>query len=994
MPTFNTVAERDAYYANKLKTAGVAPQQGNFTSAINNAQTTRTTTPKTTTPTLAQTTAPGADNGAWITTRPITTPAAKSAPSTAAPAASTQTPTQLNIPTQEPSKIESTVTAAQTAADKNQAAKDKVQADYYKLWQQGEEDVKNGIYKTNPYPANYSDYRKQQDAELQTNIDVQKQQNEIANKIDEAQLGISTKQGKSAISGVEAAMAQGRQGVTGTSKPLAATSFTNTQNTIINNATLQVQSAKNARDEAQRQLELAQTKGDAKSAEVYAGQVAQANADITSVQTDLANAQAKASESALNIVNKLSDSGQLTNLSDADIAALSTSYGVEPAVLKIAARAADTKGLGEEAKAKMDNLTSFTDMAKGGVAFNLSSIQSIAKTTGLDSGILMNIAELGQQVKTTKGVEQQKAQADLTSAIAEANQKQRGIFTAAQQNYDYLNNMYNSGASQEQISAFKSAANITDYDDPKYKAELSYKQAEAAIEQAHAEGRAITPDDMVKFANAQEEMAYNNGAGANPSPGGEELADVALNYKTTGDWKSDFKNNKVYQGGNLGCAVVASGILKQAGVLDKKYPSIATLVPALQSQGWTRVDTPQKGDVVVWGPMQGTDGHGHVGICTDGKNAVNNQGPSGPANTPIFYGRTVKPSADYPLAGFYRPPGNVQMSDKPEQTNVYRDTMAALKKQGTPFDVAKEIATKATKDAYSASTTNVAGLDQSIVKSLASYSMDPKDLSSRLPAGTTESQRQKYISAAIALNPDFDETKYGAKANFRKGWEGADSSGSLGYINNAANTALKHLGTAYGLFEKMENSGITDVNGMNNYIKEHMGDADVSAYISTIEPLSGEVGKVVSGGVPTESTIKSYRDIFSPSKTPAQMEATMRTQIELMAGRIKTNVNKYKKNIGAYPDEPVLDEESIKAIENLGLKPSDFDPSLEGNKKETNTPTIDWKKQLGQGVANLLQNNLNNSTPSENPWNSINTTQSTDVLSQFDIKPVNKWIKK
>lgn len=964
MPTFNTIAERDAYYANKLKNAGVAPAINPPSSAVNAAQTARAPVIPAVTPAPAPA---AAEQGSWITTRPTATPA---------PAAATQAPVQLDIPKPEPTVIEKTVTASIDNTDKDAAAKAQVQGDYYKLWQQGEADVKAGIYKTNPYPANYSDYRAQQSAQGQQNVDFNKAQTDIANKLDQSGLQQQTSQGQSAIAGVNAAMAQSREGVMGTSKPLAASGFDARTTQVLNDAATRVNSSIAQRDQAQLNLENAQRTNESKSAEIYAGQVANANKEIAAAQTALADSQTKATSTALDFINKL-DLGTGA-LSDADIQAISTATGADPTIIKIAAKSASNKNITTEAKAQMDNLSTFTDMASKGVSFNMTSLQSISQSTGLDVGTLANISQLGAQVAATKGIEQQKAQADLVSAIAEAGQKQRGIFTVAQQNIDGLQNLRIAGASPEIISAYKSAASITDVNDPKYKADLQYKQAEAAIEQAHAEGRAITPEDIVKFASAQEEMAYNNGAGAYPTPGGEDLASVALSYKTDGSWKQDFKNNPVYQGGTLGCAVVASGILKQAGVLDKKYPSIATLVPALVDKGWTRVDVPQKGDVVVWGLMQGTDGHGHVGVCTDGKNAVNNQGPSGPANTPIFYGRPVKPSDAYPLAGFYRPPASAQVGSNPTSIPLYTKTMNDAKAAGAPFAVAKKLAETAVTDAFTKQTQEAEANQplssdlEIIANKVSSYDINPSELSSRMPKGATESEKTKVLARAAEIKPSFSQSDYANRASLKKSL----TSGALADNVRSINTLVAHLDNLSQAEEKLAPGGIPLLNKAWQTGAGAVGNANVNNFNVAKQAVSAELGKVFKGsGVVPEGEIKAWEDNFDAASSKEQINAAIQQGVQLMAGRLGAIKDQYSMTMGEPMSRGILSTESKAILKKLGIDPSNIESEDTTQQSTSGANTVNPFANMFQGFQSLVQRHNDTTgkwtTPEDHPVTKI-----------------------
>jgi hypothetical protein len=91
------------------------------------------------------------------------------------------------------------------------------------------------------------------------------------------------------------------------------------------------------------------------------------------------------------------------------------------------------------------------------------------------------------------------------------------------------------------------------------------------------------------------------------------------------------------------------------------------------------------------------------------------------------------------------------------------------------------------------------------------------------------------------------------------------------------------------------------------------------------------MGKVMTGSVPNESTLKSYRDTFSPNASPQKMMATIKAQMNLLAGRVGTNADMYQKTIGVKPPSAILDDEAVNALKDMGLNAADYDPSYKGD---------------------------------------------------------------
>lgn len=396
---------------------------------------------------------------------------------------------------------------------------------------------------------------------------------------------------------------------------------------------------------------------------------------IAEAEANLAKTQQENQKQTMDIIGMLNTSGALANMSPEDIQYMQEALpDAPPGVLQLFSSAATKKSLNEQRKTQFDNQISAINTMKGlvseGINLTPDMMMSMSKQTGLPVESIMSFNQQALAISNDKSLDSLTKLANLKKVGNELDLEHRGIYTEEAKNIDYIKQLYQKG----DIETAHLMERKLGVDDLSYQANLQLKQAQATIEQARSQGRALTPQDMSALADAQAKMADLN---PGSYQGNTSLVATAHSYINTGGWKEAFKNNKVLQNGELGCAYVASDILKQAGLLDKNYNSIAQMVPALEAKGWTLHDTPSPGDVVVWGPMQGTDGHGHIGVVSGPNSAVNNQGPTGPADTPIFTGR--------PIVGFYAPPrekGLNGMSDS--------DILAAYEKAGKVPDAPSE----------------------------------------------------------------------------------------------------------------------------------------------------------------------------------------------------------------------------------------------------------------------------------------------------------------
>lgn len=83
-----------------------------------------------------------------------------------------------------------------------------------------------------------------------------------------------------------------------------------------------------------------------------------------------------------------------------------------------------------------------------------------------------------------------------------------------------------------------------------------------------------------------------------------------------------FPYDPLTEGGNLGCAQVATTVLKAAGVLDRTCLNCTGTISMLEAVGWSSVSWPpyQAGDVVFWETYQ--PGPSHVGIVMNSGNSA------------------------------------------------------------------------------------------------------------------------------------------------------------------------------------------------------------------------------------------------------------------------------------------------------------------------------------------------------------------------------------
>lgn len=82
----------------------------------------------------------------------------------------------------------------------------------------------------------------------------------------------------------------------------------------------------------------------------------------------------------------------------------------------------------------------------------------------------------------------------------------------------------------------------------------------------------------------------------------------------------------VTQGGVLSCAVFVSSILKNFDWVKKTHATVSSTVKDLEESGWTSIDSPKAGAVVVYEGVEFDDGeiNEHIAICVSDTEAISN----------------------------------------------------------------------------------------------------------------------------------------------------------------------------------------------------------------------------------------------------------------------------------------------------------------------------------------------------------------------------------
>lgn len=112
----------------------------------------------------------------------------------------------------------------------------------------------------------------------------------------------------------------------------------------------------------------------------------------------------------------------------------------------------------------------------------------------------------------------------------------------------------------------------------------------------------------------------------------------------------DGERKEVMHGGNFSCAFYVTSIMKLLDLASEIQITVHRAMAEMERSGWTRIDSPKPGAVVVWDAIPAEDTTWgtkakHIGFCLDDGMAMSNDSKAG--------GPAVHPLDDRPVLAYY-----------------------------------------------------------------------------------------------------------------------------------------------------------------------------------------------------------------------------------------------------------------------------------------------------------------------------------------------------
>jgi len=710
----------------------------------------------------------------------------------------------------------------------------------------------------------YLAWRKNQSQE---DLDYLDKQQGYAREIEKIQFNKAKEGARSQQAGVTEAMAQSREGAIGSSRHKFSGEFAAQIDQNMKQLDIQQAAAEEQRTKAMVDLKRAQESGDMQLAEAIQGKIDSIENELK--DTDMRRLQVATQKQQMDL-ETAKFQNQVSNEQQANYRA---------------------------------NLSAFNGMVETGAPMNTEQLASYAKSLNIPLEEVIGYYEGAQDIRNSREMSVEEKQVALADHKRQFDLVSQGYVTKqAQQIKGVMDLVKNNKITQAEASDLLMGLGIDSSLNPMTQIKQRMNTASTLIKEYEAKYQGQPPPEgsveRLKYDKAKLDLQISNleyndtvASYANEIPTSEAKNAMALPGKS--------RVTPSFGEGHKECGEAYNDYTNEGGA-GNSYQSKMDLVVSK--------DNPQVGNGLV------------IPLATGGGLVTNNQTQPGHIETVISVNPILNSIQTVSYNRDLKGGQTIQSYNIDDLKKKYGDnwgfTGSTLKDEWS--SKLKEFSPDV----------QYGDLDEGIVNALASYDLDPKDLSSRLPKGTTQSQREKYLAAAIKLNPEYSSGKFNSKRKFITDWENTTTPTSTGYVNYSANTAIKHLLVAYRTFDAMGNAGFTDANAVQNYLKMHAGDPDIASYRSIIEPMAGEIGKVIAGGKPDAEMERGLRESFSSNLSPVQMKAVIKTNMDLMASRIQTGINRYKKNLGFYP-EGTLDPEAIEALQEMGINPADFDSSFE-----------------------------------------------------------------
>jgi len=178
-------------------------------------------------------------------------------------------------------------------------------------------------------------------------------------------------------------------------------------------------------------------------------------------------------------------------------------------------------------------------------------------------------------------------------------------------------------------------------------------------------------------------------------------------------------------------------------------------------------------------------------------------------------------------------------------------------------------------------------------QAVANYALDPRSL--------TPANRDKVISRAIELNPNFNQGDYGNRNMAYRHWQDPQYAG--GKQLAAFSTVAQHLDSLQQLSDAMNNNDNRASNAIINFINKNLGHPEVTNFNTARQAVAAEVVRAITGTAGAMTDRQEAEAAFASYNSPEQITGAIDTVKKLIVGRLNTALSQFKSGTGRSEEE-------------------------------------------------------------------------------------------
>lgn len=190
----------------------------------------------------------------------------------------------------------------------------------------------------------------------------------------------------------------------------------------------------------------------------------------------------------------------------------------------------------------------------------------------------------------------------------------------------------------------------------------------------------------------------------------------------------------------------------------------------------------------------------------------------------------------------------------------------------------------------------------------------------------------KYAATLLGLaktvDPSFSENVNKQRYTFKVKWN--DTNGKAYNTRTAVNTGLQHLARLQEITNELSsNTNFKKANSIKQFIADNINNASIAEPVAefqdTVSLLAAEIAKAYKGGVPDKDEIQRQVDSLSAIKPQNITSAVIDNKAKLMSGLLSSQSTEYKKVMGTYPTDSIINSDTVDALKKAGVDTTAID---------------------------------------------------------------------